>query len=369
MNKFLILKQSMDLIHNFVNKTIAMPYYSKKKFLLTIIHIIGWGIMFGFPFFFSTKNDPITLNWYLGFCFVPIAFMIVFYSNFFLLIDRTLFRKKIILFILLNMLLIAVTVWGVHLWHQFYITHFSTRPPREGHFPPVIMILVRDYILMALTAGLAVAIKTTGKWYKIEAEKKELEKAHTEAELQNLKSQLNPHFLFNTLNNIYSLIAINPDRAQFAVHALSQLLRHVLYENNENTVPLVKELAFMKSYIELMSLRLAHNVKLDVSIPESTEGINIAPLLFIALIENAFKHGTSPTEESFIRIYITLKGKDEITCTIQNSYFPKKDNDRSGSGIGISNLRKRLQLLYPSRHILKAGKDGNTYNTTLTISL
>lgn len=149
-------------------------------------------------------------------------------------------------------------------------------------------------MLLALTVALSVAIKMTGNWYRTEAEKQEIEKERTQAELKNLKSQLNPHFLFNTLNNIYALIQLNPPQAQYAVHSLSHLLRYVLYDNNQNLISLDKEFAFMKNYIELMSLRLSSDqVKLNIDIPDDGRGYMVAPLLFITLIENAFKHGVS----------------------------------------------------------------------------
>lgn len=178
---------------------------------------------------------------------------------------------------------------------------------------------------MLLVTGLSVAIKMTGRWYRVEREKQEIEKERTQAELQNLKSQLNPHFLFNTLNNIYALVALNPQQAQYALHSLSQLLRYVLYDNNQQMMPLSKELAFIRSYVELMSLRLSKQVQLEVNLPEDDRGYQVAPLLFIALIENAFKHGVSATEPSFIHISFALTGGDTLICTVENSCFPKKN--------------------------------------------
>ena len=196
------------------------------------------------------------------------------------------------------------------------------------------------WVMMALVSALSVAIRMTENWYILEQEKKELENARSEAELQNLKSQLNPHFLFNTLNNIYSLIAIDPDRAQFAVHDLSRLLRHVLYEDNQKFVSLDHELNFMKSYIELMSLRLSGNVELKVDLPDDGKSVLVAPLLFITLIENAFKHGVSPTEPSFLFISVSIGWKiQESAVTLKTVIFPKKETDRSGSGIGLENLK------------------------------
>ena len=158
----------------------------------------------------------------------------------------------------------------------------------------VALFILRDMLSLILTVGLAVSIKMTRRWYEAEASRRELEKSKTEAELKNLKNQLNPHFLLNTLNNIYALIAFDTDKAQKAVQELSKLLRYVLYENQEIYVPLSREAEFIRNYIELMKIRLNDNVTVKSSFNLIT-GSNtmIAPLIFISLIENAFKHGTS----------------------------------------------------------------------------
>ena len=130
----------------------------------------------------------------------------------------------------------------------------------------------------------------TERWYRDERKRQEIEKANAEAELSALKSQVNPHFLFNTLNNIYSLIQIDQDKAQEAVHDLSGLMRHVLYESDRPMVSLKSEVGFIKDYVKLMSMRCPSDVKLDVSLPEDGSELEIAPMLFLPLVENAFKH-------------------------------------------------------------------------------
>ena len=221
---------------------------------------------------------------------------------------------------------------------------------------------------MLLVTGLSVAIKMTGRWYRVEREKQEIEKERTQAELQNLKSQLNPHFLFNTLNNIYSLIQLDPDRAQQTVHDLSRLLRYVLYDSSRPTVPLKAEMDFLGNYIELMRIRLPRHVRLDVSLPENPSHTLVAPLLFISLVENAFKHGVSNDRPSFIDIDIREE-EGVLACRIENSFFPKSEADRSGSGIGLANLCRRLEMIYPGRYEMKYGQHGDTYETLLRINL
>ena len=348
-----------------------MSQSRRNELLSVLIHIIGWGILFGLPLLISSRDgNPMTWNRYLGYIFVPTAFMIVFYVNYFLLIDKLLFRRKWLLFLGVNLLLIAAVSTLLHFWQEFYFIHLDqfARPPRRPR-PDRIMFILRDATMMLLTGALSVAIKTTSGWYRSQQEKAEIAKARTEAELSNLKNQINPHFLFNTLNNIYSLISIDRDRAQWAIHSLSRLLRYVLYENNENTVPLEQEISFIRSYIELMELRLSKNVTVEVSLPEECGNVKIAPLLFITLIENAFKHGVSTESPSFVRIRISLREDNIIVCTIENSYFPKSDNDRSGSGIGLQNLQRRLNLLYPQAHSLRQQQMGDTFLTQLIVNL
>ena len=333
-----------------------------------IIHIVAWGILFGLPFFFTGKEQQeLTLTSYIRTVIVPISFMFVFYVNYFLLVQRFLFRKYTWRFLLSNVVLAAVAILSVHLLMQVLPeTNFHHHRP-ERELKDVIFFFTVNALFYFLVAGLSVAIRMTGSWYQMESDRRELEKSHTEAELQNLKSQLNPHFLFNTLNNIYSLIAFSPEKAQEAVHDLSRLLRYVLYESSQPFVPLENELDFIRNYVELMRIRLPQHVALETDITSVNPGTSIAPLLFISLIENAFKHGVSNNKPSFIRLNIHQDGR-RIICSIRNSYFPKDtEQDKSGSGIGIQNLRRRLELLYPSRHIFTCRQEGDAFNCVLEL--
>ena len=336
----------------------------------SIIHIAAWGILFGLPFFFTGReSQELTVISYLRSVIVPLSFMMVFYVNYFLLVNRYLFSRHGWKFFLSNILLIAFAMLAVHLLMQLLPPPEIHRPHRpERELQEIIGFFLVNAMLYALVAGLSVAIKMTSGWYQVESMRRELEKSRAEAELQNLKSQLNPHFLFNTLNNIYSLIAFSPERAQEAVHDLSRLLRYVLYDSSRPTVPLKAEMDFLGNYIELMRIRLPRHVEVGVSLPEEPSPTPVAPLLFISLIENAFKHGTSNDRPSFIRIDIHERG-GELVCRIRNSCFPKTASDRSGSGIGLKNLSKRLEMIYPQRHTFEYGERGGTYTALLRIKL
>lgn len=366
-----------------------------RRSIYLLIHIIVWALFLFFPILMDWGSS--TLNWseYLRRLPVPLSFMAIFYLNYLYLIDKYLFRKQQTrTFILLNAVIIIAICGGIHIKNEAHrrqeqqqtsafmqpkekqkprIPHEFREREKEPYFHArmVALFILRDMLSLILTVGLAVSIKMTRRWYEAEASRRELEKSKTEAELKNLKNQLNPHFLLNTLNNIYALIAFDTDKAQKAVQELSKLLRYVLYENQEIYVPLSREAEFIRNYIELMKIRLNDNVTVKSSFNLIT-GSNtmIAPLIFISLIENAFKHGTSATEPSFIDITLEERKEGTVICRIVNSYHPKSDADKSGSGIGLEQVRKRLELLYAGQYIWQrdVSTDNQTYESMLVIS-
>jgi len=297
--------------------------------------------------------------------------MLIFYINYCYLIDKFLFTHKIKEFILINLLLIIGLAVLMHFSYDLVSDIFSSgRPPRRKKRPPrVLPFILRDMMSLITVVGLSVAIRMSGRWMQDENKRKELEKAKTEAELQNLKNQINPHFLLNTLNNIYALIDFNPSQAQQAVQDLSKLLRHILYDNNQTFVPLVQEVDFMRNYVDLMRIRLSDNVELstDFEILPNTS-TRIAPLIFISLIENAFKHGISGDKPSFIRIKLKELDGGKVDFVCENSYFPKTESDKSGKGIGLEQVQKRLEMLYPNHYVWNTKVSDDTYITHLTIN-
>jgi hypothetical protein len=350
-----------------------MSEQSKNHPLQFLIHFIIWGIITFFPLIFIFSEGDRDVMRYLDFSLPIFLLIIVFYTNYFGIISYFLFKKKVWQFFLVNLMLFTVCLFIVNFIKQIYFDEYFAKLEIQKHFPPRErmreILLFRDILLMSLTVGLATAIKMTTQWYRSQAEQIELEKLHVESELSNLKHQLNPHFLFNTMNNIYSLISINQENAQNAVHQLSNLIRYVLYESDQSRVPLSKDLKFTTNYITLMSLRLPSNVQLETEIMKADEGITIAPLLFISLVENAFKHGVSPTQPSFISIRIKMSAENELECRVENSNYPKPESDKSGSGIGLINLRRRLDLAYPAAYDLYTQNKGESFVTSLHLKI
>ena len=343
---------------------------SQSKYRAWLVHFTAWAVIFGLPLFVTGPDRPLLSGGeYLRFLLIPLSFMVVFYTNYLGLIDRYLTTRRFGRFAGYNVLLIGAVMIGVHLLFRYVLPDTGHRPPMERTWQDALRFFAGNAVLYLLVVGAGVAIRMTGGWYRAEAARQELEHSRTEAELQNLKSQLNPHFLFNTLNNIYSLIQIDVDRAQRSVHELSSLLRYVLYESSRPTVPLKAEVEFLRDYIELMRIRQPRHVRVFVSLPEEPSPTPVAPLLFISLVENAFKHGVSNEKPSYVTIDIHEEGR-RLVCRIRNSCFPKSgDSDRSGSGIGLTNLSKRLEMIYPGRYTFEYGQAGDAYQALLCIDL
>lgn len=345
--------------------------YSKRSSRI-LIHLLVWLVLLCLPLFLTRPDRPmVTTAQYYHYILTAASFMVVFYVNFLWLISRHLFEHRMGRFLLGNILLIVVVEVLMIAISKHIMPPPGPRMPPPGHhgFLGPLRFLLGNTWMYILVVAASVAVKMTMKWNKTEAERLEAEQHFAEAQLQNLKSQINPHFLFNTLNNIYSLIQSDPDRAQQAVHDLSRTLRYVLYESSKPSVSLRDEVAFLDDYIALMRMRLPSSVRVEVEVPAEDDevmGKEVAPLLFISLVENAFKHGVAPGEESHVSIELRGQG-NAIVCHTTNSNHPKTDSDRSGSGIGLDNLRKRLELIYPGRHTLSLNVEGGEFDALLEI--
>ncbi|MBR4739706.1 MAG: histidine kinase [Bacteroidales bacterium] len=189
-----------------------------------------------------------------------------------------------------------------------------------------------------------------------------------ETELTWLKAQLNPHFLFNTLNNISSLTQIDPDKAQESIGQLSDLLRYALYDSEADKVPLASEIEFMNNYIDLMALRCNEMTTVTKQLEVPQGSVEVAPLLFISLVENAFKHGVNARYPSFVKVYMGC-ADGLLTFRCENSLFEKQGSDHIGSGIGLENMKRRLELLYPGKYTYEKKTGEDTYSVVVTLKV
>ena len=246
------------------------------------------------------------------------------------------------------------------------------RPGQPPTLEPGIHFKMSD-LFTVIISGLVVGISTTltgiQKWQKNNQERKELEKDKITTELSLLKAQINPHFFFNTLNNIYVLTEVDPKVAGQAIHQLSKMMRYLLYDTQHGDTLLSQEIAFVKNYISLMKLRLTDVVKINMELPAELQDLPLAPMIFLPFIENAFKHGVSATQESHINIIISQK-EMVLDLTVNNSKINHNSTSLDiNSGIGLANTRRRLDLLYPGKYKLDIGKPGNTSEFTVHLVL
>lgn len=260
--------------------------------------------------------------------------MLVFYANYFFFIPRFLFRKQYWGFVLGNVGL----VWLLRRLLSLYMFHLlGETPPIPAGVRVASDLLGTLVIVLFILAAIALRVQKRNQQLEMEA---------AVAERERLKSQLNPHFLFNTLNNISSLAAFDPDATQASISRLSDMLRYVLYEGSKPATPIRDEMAFMEDYVELMRLRYADTLKVSLAL-EPVEG-ELPPLLYISLLENAFKHGASSRHACYIRASFGEEEGGWLCFTVANSLLPPEEHDTSKQtgGVGIENLRRRLRLLY-----------------------
>ena len=339
-----------------------------NKHIAGLCHVALWAFLFLSPLTYW-RGTGIKFVQYLMYCMQPLMLMIVFYANYLFLAPKFFVAGKHRYDLLIN--LVMITSFGIflHYWTDFANNLYGVHVRFDDAISDVTNIL-RDCLNLAIFAGGSTALALARKWFTADQKLQESEAARAKAELYNLRSQINPHFLLNTLNNIYALTAINQERAQDAIQQLSKMLRHMLYDNQESSVALSDELQFLENYISLMKIRLSANVEVTFAHNVEMPGVRIAPLIFISLIENAFKHGISPTEQSFVHIEINATDHD-INCRIENSNHPKSNQDRSGHGIGLNQVQRRLDLAYPNHYkwVKGTNEDGTIYTSAIHIDL
>lgn len=341
-----------------------MNAFPLRPYLPALIHVLVWttlGVMLLVLQPLSWNVSLPTQFWIMQgviFC----SFVGLFYLIANVWVPRFLFRNKIWLFIFLALvtgvlvfMLLYVTGTWLNLSELMHQAHHANpapetaAPKREGKFNPGHFFSILN-ILLILFISTSVAV--VQRWRQETKARQDLEQQKISSELSFLKAQINPHFFFNTLNNIYSLTMFNVESARGALHTLSRMMRYVLYETEPGQVPLSKELAFVQDYINLMKLRLTDKIQVTFEQPVSLVDVTIAPMLLLPFVENAFKYGVSTTEPG--KIYIGIKQQTRhLEIEVRNTLFAEKrvTLDES-SGIGLANTRRRLDLLYPNRYTL-----------------
>lgn len=341
-------------------------YFDINKHLAGACHLALWAFLFLSPMTYW-RGTGFHFMHYLMTCMTPLFQMIVFYLNYVVLAPKLFVRGKHRYDLLINVLLLTTLGTILHFWmvyvNSIYVPNSNIPDDAIG----TISYIARNSLNLAIFAGGATALALARRWVTTDQKLKEVEAERATAELRNLRSQINPHFLLNTLNNIYALTAFDTPKAQQAIQELSKMLRHILYDYQQPKVALSDEVEFLQNYVNLMRIRLSDSVDVKFQTFIANPQLEVAPMVFISLVENAFKHGVSPSEPSFIHIQIE-SADNQIVCDIQNSNHPKTANDHSGHGIGLVQVQRRLELTYPDHYQWEHGPtDDGIYRSRIVI--
>lgn len=330
-------------------KLINSKWFQHSIFWMLSIYAIGS--------YFSISNVFKFIDVFYGLLFhVPLFFLV--YINLRVLIPRFLDQGKYLIYFLSIPFLLLAT-YAIH-----EMTFEVMFPMMDSDFYMVSFtewqVLVSIFLIYLILTTL---IKLSKSWYTLQ----QVEKEKLSLELNSLKTQINPHFLFNSLNSIYSQALAKSDQTSETVLELSNLLRYMLYEVEEDKVPLVKEVEMLENYIELQKLRLEAGSKVGFTLEGELDGVVIAPLLLFPLVENAFKHGMKDdSEQAFIDI--KLKVDTAISFSIKNKLGQIDDMEKGKyGGIGLENVKRRLELIYPDTHELKILKTETEFQVNLTL--
>ncbi|MCU0340121.1 MAG: histidine kinase [Spirosomaceae bacterium] len=331
-----------------------MILHPNRKNIPLLIHLVTWALVAGLvlmpPFGgrVAMPDEYWVKQWLLLGLLVAI-----FYLNAKVLLPKLLFKNRILEYLLSIAAAVVAVYWAIQgieawlnlpeLWHKALGRPFK---PNERRFD------MFTFLYSLLSLGTSTSITMIQKWQNDAQIREQLEQEKLSSELSFLKAQINPHFFFNTLNNIYALTMIDVDTAREALHKLSRMMRYVLYETKEGTVQLSQEVAFLEDYIQLMQLRLTDKVKVSFEKPQPYQDVAIAPMLLLPFLENAFKHGVSATQPSRIVVRIQ-QNAPSLTIEVRNTLFPTQSQSlEESNGIGLVNTRRRLDLLYPNRYRL-----------------
>jgi two-component system LytT family sensor kinase len=331
-----------------------------------VINIVIWVFLFFIPFLLMEPRGGIS-GYLVRIGATTILTILFYYVNYQYLIPGYLFKKKFLIYIGVILGLLIVSCVLVDLYYFFVVSvveNWHHRPPpvfSHGMWVPLFPLLTAVAIGISLRLG--------KEWARTEKERRELQNEKLISELALLKSQINPHFLFNTLNNICSLARKKSDDTEPAIIKLSQIMRYMLTDSRQDKVNLNDEVDYLNNFIELQKIRVRDKVDVSFNIFGDISMIQIEPLLLIPFIENAFKHGISYKDKSMIRI--DLKTDTEgLVFSVENSKPSMRDRSNlEESGIGLKNVRRRLELLYPGKHILDIKDTDLKYQIMLKIDL
>lgn len=355
-----------------------MNAVKSRSYITVLLHILLWMLFAFILLFYMPLTWSITVppQFWIKQSFELLLLIIIFYVNSYIFVPQLLMKNKSFVFLLIIVVAAALSSFLVKslddalnlpfLINQAFMKIGIPKLPKSGNKMDIFLIMMTFLVI-----GISTSVTLIQKWQANKQLQEALEKDRIGSELSFLKAQINPHFFFNTLNNIYALTHVDVEKSRNALHKLSRMMRYLLYDTQAGSTPLSKEVSFIVDYIELMKLRLNDTTKVTFEGPLINNDIQIAPMLFLPYIENAFKHGVSSTSSSVISIELSME-ESTLEMKVKNSVFNENAEiaDNYG-GIGLTNTKRRLDLLYPGKHTFSAGKteDTNEFIVHLTLML
>lgn len=347
------MSSSISVLYNFMMKKEGYQFTFWIAILLGLT--LGQYFFYKENFWFFFTNELINVLFYMA----------IVYFNFSVLIPKYLSKNQYSSYAMM-LIVVALVVTPIKL--AIFNLKFSGMPDQQDY---IRSHQIYHYLISVFVGAASAGVKITGDWLTNQQDKKELEHRTIQSELNFLKSQINPHFLFNTLNSLYALTLRKSDNAPEIVLKLSEMMRYMLYECNEKRVPLSKEVNYLRNYLDLELLRHGNGIDVEFEINGEISDQQIAPLLFIPFLENCFKHGLkNRISKGFVRIRLDVF-RHNVQWHIENSKpeaIPMKDTRPSG-GIGLVNVRRRLDILYAGHYQLTINDNPNTYEVDLQIDL
>ncbi|MBD2767636.1 sensor histidine kinase [Hymenobacter sp. BT664] len=338
-----------------------MAVLTPRRYLTPLIHVLMWGL-FGLTFLlFQPLTGRLTMppQFWLRQALMFCVWVATFYFTARVSVPRLLFQGRTGWFVLaLSATTVAVLLFGKFLELSLNLPALMNKAFEAAAGRPRLLSGRPRFDSMSLLTtmfvlGISTSITVVQKWQTDAQLRQTLEQQRVSAELSVLKAQINPHFFFNTLNNIYALTLLDGEQARTALHRLSRMMRYVLYDTAGGLTLLSQELAFVQDYITLMQLRLDERVTVTFERPEPIRDVPVAPMLLLPFLENAFKHGVAATSASSIFIALRQPTPEVVELEVRNTRLPLPATDLAGSnGIGLANTRRRLDLLYPGQFTL-----------------
>lgn len=298
---------------------------------------------------------------------LPMFFHIILsYTHYFFILPDLLSSKNLKKYLLKLVLAIAVVMFFQVLAENAVLSQFTDSDYYETFGWTRFVSTLWDEMSFMIFTGM---IKFAVDWFELENKKRELENQKLTAELNYLKAQINPHFLFNTLHNLNYLTQIKSDQATEVIVKLSNIMRYMIYDSNKPKVPISKEISYIKDYLSLEGIRLNNKFELTFDTSEVNDQLEIAPLVFIPFVENAFKHGISDEQtENWLRVKLSSQ-HNQLTFKVENSLSPNKVLKDEPSGFGLKNVERRLALSYPDKHNLQVISQNDKFSVQLKIEL